>query len=291
PLTLKITAQGGVGAADEHRFLLGHYNLDSVGWGTPFLLVPQATTVDRGTMEQLSNAREEDLHLSDISPLGVPFNSLRGNTKDLEKLANIKKNRPGSSCPKKYVALNKEYSEAGMCTASREYQHLKIKELEQRNLSVEAYEAAYEKIVGKSCACVGLGTSALLKYGLDTRTEGSGVSVCPGPNMAYFSKIASLKEMVGHIYGESNLIERTDRPNMFIKELNIYIEFLANKMETTLVEGTLKQWDGLTEFAKNLGDGIAYYRTLFHENARAFRDQGPQIVTELSLAEKRLGQL
>src|SRR5690606_35050661 len=129
--------------------------LDSVGWGTPFLLVPQATTVDQGTMEQLSKAREEDLYLSDISPLGVPFNSLRGNTKDLEKLGNIKKNRPGSSCPKKYVALNKEYSDAGMCTASRQYQHLKIKELESQGLSPEDHKAAYDKIVEKSCACVG----------------------------------------------------------------------------------------------------------------------------------------
>src|SRR5690606_24704246 len=209
----------------------------------------------------------------------------------LEKSINIQKNRPGSSCPKKYVALNKEFSDKGICTASREYQHLKIKELQAKELPQEAHEQAYAKIVEKACACVGLGTSALLKYGLDTRTEGKGVSVCPGPNMAYFSKIASLKEMVGHIYGKSNLLERGDRPNLFVKELNIYLEFLANKMETTLVEGTLKQWDGLTEFAKNLGDGIAYYRTLFHENARAFRDQGPQIVTELSLAEKRLGQL
>src|SRR5690606_22531991 len=108
PLPVKFTAQGGVGTAEEHNFLLEHYALDSVGWGTPFLLVPQATTVDQGTMEQLSKAREEDLYLSDISPLGVPFNSLRGKTKDLEKLGNIKKNRPGSSCPKKYVALNKE---------------------------------------------------------------------------------------------------------------------------------------------------------------------------------------
>jgi len=291
PLPLRITAQGGVGTAGEHRFLLEHYGLDSVGWGTPFLLVPEATTVDDGTMEQLAKAKEEDLYLSDISPLGVPFNSLRGNTKDLEKSINIQKNRPGSSCPKKYVALNKEFSDKGICTASREYQHLKIKELQAKELPQEAHEQAYAKIVEKACACVGLGTSALLKYGLDTRTEGKGVSVCPGPNMAYFSKIASLKEMVGHIYGKSNLLERGDRPNLFVKELNIYLEFLANKMETTLVEGTLKQWDGLTEFAKNLGDGIAYYRTLFHENARAFRDQGPQIVTELSLAEKRLGQL
>jgi len=39
-LPLKITAQGGVGTAEEHQFLIDHYQLDSVGWATPFLLVP-----------------------------------------------------------------------------------------------------------------------------------------------------------------------------------------------------------------------------------------------------------
>ncbi|MDZ7615176.1 MAG: hypothetical protein U5K51_16885 [Flavobacteriaceae bacterium] len=40
---LKSTVQGGVGTAEEHEFLLTHYQADSVGWGTPFLLVPEAT--------------------------------------------------------------------------------------------------------------------------------------------------------------------------------------------------------------------------------------------------------
>lgn len=291
PLPVKFTAQGGVGTAEEHNFLLEHYALDSVGWGTPFLLVPQATTVDQGTMEQLSKAREEDLYLSDISPLGVPFNSLRGNTKDLEKLGNIKKNRPGSSCPKKYVALNKEYSDAGMCTASRQYQHLKIKELESQGLSPEDHKAAYDKIVEKSCACVGLGTSALLKYGLDTKTEGSGVSVCPGPNMAYFSKIASLKDMVGHIYGKSNLIEREDRPNFLIKELYIYTDFLNGKLEAAKSSLGLKQIEGLSGFANNLLGGISYYQSLFQGTAKAFRAQRPQLMRELSRAREQVEQI
>ena len=72
-LPLRITAQGGVGTAEEHKFLMDHYQVDSVGWGTPFLLVPEATSVDEATIEKLIAAREEDLYLSNISPLGVPF--------------------------------------------------------------------------------------------------------------------------------------------------------------------------------------------------------------------------
>ena len=43
---LKITAQGGIGTSEENSFLIDYYNLDSTGWGSPFLLVPEATNVD-----------------------------------------------------------------------------------------------------------------------------------------------------------------------------------------------------------------------------------------------------
>ena len=63
-LPLKITAQGGVGTIEEHQFILDHYKVDSVGWGTPFLLVPEATTVDDATRNDLIDAKEDDLHIS-----------------------------------------------------------------------------------------------------------------------------------------------------------------------------------------------------------------------------------
>ncbi|MBK9359100.1 MAG: hypothetical protein IPN08_17265 [Bacteroidales bacterium] len=78
---VKITAQGGVGTASEHQFLLDYYSLDSVGWGSPFLLVPEVANVDESTLQLLLDAKEEDLYLSNISPLGVPFNSLRATQK------------------------------------------------------------------------------------------------------------------------------------------------------------------------------------------------------------------
>ena len=95
-----------------------HYKVDSVGWGTPFLLVPEAVNIDEPTLDKLIVAKEDDLYLSNISPLGVPFNSLKGNTKDVEKLSYISKGRPGSICPKKNVALNNEFTQKGICTAS-----------------------------------------------------------------------------------------------------------------------------------------------------------------------------
>ena len=283
PFSFKITAQGGVGTDEEHEFLLNHYELDSIGWGTPFLLVPEATTVDKKTLDQLVNAKEEDLYLSDISPLGVPFNNLKSNTKDLEKEANIEKGRPGSSCPKKFVSLNKEFKETGICTASREYQYLKIKELEAKQLPEQEHLGALNKITEKTCTCVGLGTSALLAYNLDTKVEGEGVSICPGPNMAYYSKIMSLKNMTDHIYGRDNMITRTDRPNMFVKELHIYIEFLKNKLNDIKEVMSKKEEKYMLTFANNLDEGILYYQNLFMNFVNTFEEIKQTVLTELEL--------
>ena len=290
-LSIRISAQGGVGTHEEHEFLMNEYHLDAIGWGTPFLLVPEATTVDDRTLNRLVNAKEEDLYLSNISPLGVPFNNLRNNTKDLERDVLINKGRPGSSCPKKYVALNKEFKESGICTASREYQYLKIKELDAKNLSSERYQTEFNQITDKSCVCVGLGTSAMLAYNMDTKTVGQGVSICPGPNMAYFSKVMSLKNITDHIYGRDNMITRTDRPNVFIKELNIYLDFLNNKLEKSKDSMSKKDEKHLLTFIDNLNGGILYYRELFQDAKKAFQDIKGIVLEELDKSERFLNTI
>ncbi|WP_136482108.1 hypothetical protein [Cognatitamlana onchidii] len=291
PLSFEITAQGGVGTEEEHEFLLEHYDLDSVGWGSPFLLVPEATTVDDETLMKLAKAEEKDLYLSDISPLGIPFNNLKNNTKDIEKQTLIDKNRPGSSCPKKFVALNKEFKEAGICTASREYQYLKIKDLKEQNLDPISYQKAYDKIIEKSCTCVGLGTSALLKYKLDTKVEGNGVSICPGPNMAYYSKVMSLQNITDHIYGRSNMVSRTDRPNLFIKELHIYIDYLKNKLDEARMSMNKKEEKYLKTFTSNMKVGVAYYHGLFDNVKHRFEDIKSSVLKELKETEAVLNQI
>jgi hypothetical protein len=290
-LPLKITAQGGVGTAEEHQFLIDHYQIDSIGWGTPFLLVPEVTNVDEETRNKLKEAIEDDLYLSNISPLGVPFNSLKGNSKDIEKLAQIDKGRPGSSCPKKYLISNKEFTEKNICSASRQYQHLKIKELDKEGLSQDEYNDKFEKITVKSCICTGLSASALLVNNLETKVEGEGVSVCPGPNLAYFSKIMSLNEIIDHIYGRLNVITRTDRPNMFIKELKLYIDYLKNKVEETKVSVSNKQEKYLLTFVKNLNDGINYYYKLFTELKDNFEDTKSNILRDLDDSKNALQHL
>ena len=262
-LELKITAQGGVGTKDEHQFLIEHYGLDSVGWGSPFLLVPEATTVDEVTMSKLVQATEKDLYLSNISPLGVPFNNLKGNSKDLEKDKKIESGRPGSPCPKEFLALNNEYSDKTMCTASRQYQRNKIKELDTEDVTPDAYKSRFQRIVEKSCLCMGLGAATEQIHGMQTERPAKGVAVCPGPNMAYFSKTMSLKEITDHIYGRIDVMSHKSRPHMFLKELKLYADHLKNKIEETHGELNKRQEKYLLSFTENMKEGVDYYQQLF----------------------------
>ncbi|MFZ0455921.1 MAG: hypothetical protein WAM24_19390 [Ignavibacteriaceae bacterium] len=263
PRELKITAQGGVGTSEENNFLLDYYQLDSVGWGSPFLLVPEATNVDERTLGLLCGAKEDDLYLSNTSPLGVPFNSLRGNTKDDEKEGNALHGKPGSSCPKKLLISDTEFSKKPICTASVEYQSQKIKQLKISSVSIAEKEKAYNKVIDKTCLCVGLAFPALEINNAVSKVDGVGTAVCPGPNMAYFSSIVSLSDIVNHIYGRINIITRNDRPNMFMKELKLYLNYLEEKISSIDLPASANQIKHFNAFVTNVSEGIEYYKQLF----------------------------
>lgn len=265
PLELKITVQGGVGTAEEHSFLLDNYNVDSVGWGSPFLLVPEATSVDKETRELLANAKEEDLYLSHISPLGVPFNTLKGTTNEMFKQKRIQESKAGSSCPKKFLALSKEYGEKGICTASKKYQDLKLEELEKNaaSFSAEAIAKMKNSITEKACLCVGLANASYLENDIKIKGQSQGVVICPGPNMAYFDQEVSLSKMMQHIYGNASVLRVTNRPNMFVKELKMYVDYLRNEITSISEEITSAQIKKWNSFKNNLIEGIGYYEALF----------------------------
>ncbi|HLW62069.1 MAG TPA: hypothetical protein VKY33_01595 [Flavobacterium sp.] len=292
PMDLKITAQGGVGTADEHTFLLQHYQMDSIGWGSPFLLVPEATSVDEETRNLLANAKEDDFYLSNISPLGVPFNTVKGMSNDFWKQKRIDNRKAGSSCPKKYLALNKEYDPEGMCTASKKFQDIKLAELEQQKevLSDKALEQKKAAIFEKACLCVGLANASYLENGIEIKGQQQGVVICPGPNLAYFDKIVSLADMVKHIYGKPTLTIASNRPNMFIKELQMYIEhlkkgFAENTESMTAVQ--LKKWK---IFQTNLQSGIDYYKDLFSNNT-FFKQETEHIQQQLEFYNLQLDEI
>lgn len=283
PLELKITVQGGVGTAEEHEFLLDFYKTDSVGWGSPFLLVPEATSSDNETRELLAKAKEEDLYLSNISPLGIPFNTVKGTTNELLREKRIHENKAGSSCPKKYLALSKQYDEKGICTASRKYQDIKLAELESEkdNLSDKQYAKKQNAITEKSCLCIGLANASLLENNIKIKGEAQGVVVCPGPNIAYFDRQYSLSEMVQHIYGYKSVLNNVVRPNMFVKELSLYLNYFKKEVQEVFESENAAQQKKLNNFKENLLSGIEYYKNLF-ANGNYFQKEKESIQNQLN---------
>jgi hypothetical protein len=258
PHPLKITVQGGIGTSEEANLLLSYYDVASTGWGTPFLLCPEATTVDDSTLHQLCAARENDILLSKNSPLGIRFNYLKGTSSETERLARIRAGKPGSPCTEKHLVSNTEFTDKPICTASHIYQKMKIAQLQTLNLPADAYEKQYSDIVSKECLCVGLSNAVTTHYKLPPFKQMRGITMCPGPNVAYFNKVVSLKEMVDYIYGRCNIVDG-ERPHMFIKELSLNIAYLREQLQqlTSANEKTIRV---LRAFGDNLLAGIAYYR-------------------------------
>ncbi len=289
PLDLKITVQGGVGTAEEHDFLLNHYEVDSVGWGSPFLLVPEATSVDTHTRALLAGAKEDDFYLSHISPLGIPFNTLRGTTNEKLKLKRIEESKAGSSCPKRFLALSKEYDTKGICTSSKKYQDLKLEELllEKDILTADAFEKKKNSITEKACLCVGLANASYLENEIKIKGQAQGVIICPGPNMAYFDKEVSLSKMVQHIYGNASVLTVIDRPNLFVKELKMYLDYLKNEISAVTEEITLGQIKKWNSFKNNLLEGIEYYEDLFSKTS-FFESIKNQMQSQLNICKGAL---
>jgi len=254
----KITYQGGIGDSDENRMLLEKYELDGTGWGSPFLLVPEATSVDELTFERLLQAKKSDFFLSRASPLGVPFHNLRNSSSEDQRKERIAKGKPGSPCYKKLLSSNVEFTDKPICTASRQYQNLKVKQWEAGEIS----EGTLDEVLEKDCLCEGLGAPALLSAGETPRRNLKAVTICPGPNLAYFKGSFSLKEMVDHIYGKVSITLDPERPHVFVKELQLYFQHLRSDMENALPENGKKVEAYINKFKKNLSEGIAYYEDL-----------------------------
>ena len=262
PHALRITVQGGIGTSQEDEFLRSYYGVDSTGWGTPFLLVPEATTVDDQTLQLLSEAGERDVFLSKNSPLGVRFYYLKGTSSEKEKFARIEQGMPGSPCSEEFLVSNTEFGKEPICTASHSYQKLKLEQLESMNLPEKELDRQKKDVLDKECLCIGLSNAAVKAYHLKPFGQRRAVNVCPGPNIAYFSEIVSLKKMLDHIYGRTNIIQDSLRPHMFIKELQLYVDYWNELLVETKGALDKKRKAYVENFYQNLVQGISYYRQL-----------------------------
>jgi hypothetical protein len=260
---IPVTAQGGIGNQAEVKRLMGPYAIDATGWASPFLLVPEATALDAPTRQQLADAKEEDLYLSDVSPLGVVFNNLRNSTSEQWTKKQINDGKPGSACPKKFLVSNTEFTEKPICTASKEYQSQKLTSMGlEKAPPADSPDAKLQAVYVKSCICDQLGNGALINLGITPAH--APVSVCPGPNIAYFDRLYTLREMVTHIYGRGKSLVPDDRPHMFTKDLVMSLDYFS-KLVDKLTPGDAKAFSYLETCKGNLEDGLKYYENLVEE--------------------------
>ncbi len=271
----RLTVQGGIGTANEQQFMCDYYGADGTGWGSPFLLVPEAVNLDDVTRELLIKAGPDDFYTSGVSPLGVRFNTVKGTLSEQQKMQRVQNGKPGSPCPKGYLVSNTEFTKVPICTASTTYQKRKLAELETLDISEEARQERYDRIIAKVCLCEDLAAPALINFHQSNKRPLMS-AICPGPNLAYFNRIVSLDEMIGHIYGWVNLLNTAlERPSQFVLELKIYITFLEKEIHDSLPSPTPKQCSYFALFKQNLESAIDYYLELIPNltlEAEAYRD-------------------
>lgn len=288
---MKINVQGGIGTYEESKFLLEYYQLDSTGWGSPFLLVPEATNVDEETLQQLANAKKEDYYLSTASPLGVPLNNFRNSSAERLLKERIEKNRPGSPCKKKFLTFDNEFTEQSICTASRQYQNLKLKQLEETVTDPIEFEEASKKILEKECLCEGLAITSLLVNNAAKPKQLKAVSICPGPNLAYFSGTFTMEQMVDHIYGRLNVLNQLNREHMFVNELEMYVDHLKGEIDKSLTQFTKRQTRYFENFKSSLLEGVDYYKGIFDKMKSETEDYRKKSLKKLENWEKSIDKI
>jgi len=254
----RFTVQGGVGTHEEHDTILKYYEADATGWGSPFLLVPEVVRIDDEHLEKVREAGEKEIKLTRSSPLGIPFWNLLTSESEAYRRERIAEGKAGSICPHRYLKFNTEFTKKPICRSSKAYQTLKIKEINGRDDLDEEQRAAHvQETTDRACICYDLSAPALKVMNLPTTSK---LNVCVGPNARFFDKVSSLREMADHIYGRIDLLKGKNRPNMFVNELRLYMEYMAEEVERVRLKLSNQTHEYFDEYKLNLLNGIEYYR-------------------------------
>jgi hypothetical protein len=176
--------------------------------------------------------------------------------------------------------------------ASKKYQDIKLEELEaiKDDMTSSEFDKIKNKITEKACLCVGLVNAAYLENDIKIKGQQQGIVICPGPNLAYFDSEISLADMVKHIYGNANVMTDANRPNVFVKELRMYVEYLRNEISeytNEISSGQIKKWNS---FKNNLLEGIAYYQNLF-DTTEFFKNERTKIQNQIEQYQMQLSEI
>ncbi len=277
-----LTVQGGIGTNGEKRRMMEYFGMEATGWASPFLLVPEATCVDEPTRQLLIDAKEEDLYLSDVSPLGIPFNNVRNSFSEQWTQKLIDKNEPGSPCPKKFLVSNTEFTEMPICHASKEYQSQKIAKIREEISDEAEQKKKIDAVTVKSCICDHLGNGALIELNIIKSQKNAPAAICPGPNLAWFNRKYSLQEMVDHIYGRIPSLVPENRIHMFAKEIMMYVDYYKKLIDNCGY--TEREISTIIEYKLNMEEGMDLCLEI--AKTAAYPDENIQSVTPIVNAER-----
>lgn len=265
----RVTVQCGLTTAAEDKLMREYYDTDGTGWGTPFLLVPDVVCVEPDTLEKLAASTGDDVSLSEGSPLGVPFWVLNNCGSEEKRRRRIDAGSPGADCPKGYLRANTEFTKMPLCVASRGYVKRKLEQLADEDISEAQRASITQTVLSRACVCHELGGGMITIHNIQPAVASL---ICPGPNIADFSRTASLDEMVGHIYGRESIVTDTDVPHTFIRELGIYVEYLHNQIRLFSLNLCDHTVDYFQEFKDNLLSGVQYYADLARKGVADLTD-------------------
>ena len=188
----------------------------------------------------------------------MPFNNLKDSVSEQFTHEQIEKGDPGSPCPKGFLVSNTEFTEKPICTASKDYQQKKISEISNDIFDGIENALAQAKVTAKTCLCDHLGNGALINLGI--KKEGKAPqAVCPGQNISWFNREYSLKEMMEHFYNKRKSLISKDRPHMFAKEIQMYVDYFEKLIKES--ELNERASERLKDFYENLQSGMDYCRT------------------------------
>jgi hypothetical protein len=189
------------------------------------------------------------------------------------------------------LSFNTEFTEKPICTASRQYQKLKIEQIESSEISADKKQIEISKTLEKECLCEGLGASAILKNGGELSHKLEAVSICPGPNLYFFKDTYSLAEMVDHIYGRKNVLTKVNRPHIFINEAQLYIDYLKKEIEEQIDNMSAKQQLYYQGFKDNLEKGLNYYNGLFSLIFKSSKNAKDIALVQIEQLKERLKRI
>ena len=91
--------------------------------------------------------------------------------------------------------------------------------------------------------------------------------------------------MIDHIYGRISLMTNPERPNMFVRELMLYVDYFREEVEKSSLDLTNLTEKYLNEFKANLLDGIENYLNLTEQ---FIEEQKERIVRDLCMLKMEL---